>query len=149
LDRLLDPPVGEQLTDRAIAKPTMLFAGGQGLVSTVPDYLRFCQMLLNGGELDGVRILNPASVRPMTTNALPAGIRFAGAHVGDVGPLGGSTFGLGFAIRSNANWSSRVPGSVGSFSWGGAWGAYFWVDPAEQLIAIQLIQVPVGKEQPV
>src|SRR6266436_2282004 len=148
LDRLLDPPVGEQMTDRAIAKPTMLFVGGQGLVSTVPDYLRFCQMLLNGGELDGVRILKPATVRRMTTNALPPGIRFAGAHVANVGPLGGSTFGLGFAIRSDAGWST-MPGSVGSFSWGGAWGAYFWIDPAEQLIAIQLIQVPVGKEQPV
>jgi CubicO group peptidase (beta-lactamase class C family) len=148
LDRLLDPPVGEQLTDRAIAKPTTLFAGGQGLVSSVPDYLRFCQMLLNGGELDGVRILKPATVRRMTTNALPPGIRFAGAHVANVGPPGGSTFGLGFAIRSEPAWST-VPGSVGSFSWGGAWGAYFWIDPAGQLIAIQLVQVPVGKEQPV
>ena len=148
LDRLLDPPVGEQMTDRAIAKPTTLFMGGQGLVSSVPDYLRFCQMLLNAGELDGVRILNPASVRRMTTNALPPGIRFAGAHVGNVGPLGGSTFGLGFAIRSNAAWSSTVPGSVGSLNWGGAWGTYFWIDPAEQLIAIQMIQVPAGKEQP-
>src|SRR5215470_7440319 len=148
LDRLLDPPVGEQMTDRAIAKPTTLFMGGQGLVSSVPDYLRFCQMLLNAGELDGVRILNPASVRRMTTNALPPGIRFAGAHVGNVGPLGGSTFGLGFAIRSDAAWSSTVPGSVGSLNWGGTWGTYFWIDPAEQLIAIQMIQVPAGKEQP-
>jgi CubicO group peptidase (beta-lactamase class C family) len=120
LDRLLDPPVGVQIDpDRSVTKPTTLFPGGHGLVSTVPDYLRFCQMLLNGGELDGVRILKPATVRRMTTNALPPGIRFAGAHVGDVGPLGGSTFGLGFAIRSNADWSSRVPGSVGSFSWAG------------------------------
>jgi CubicO group peptidase (beta-lactamase class C family) len=152
LSRLVDPPAGERVgpPDRVLAdvtKPTTLFSGGGGLVSTVPDYLRFCQMLLNGGELDGVRILKPATVRRMTTNALPPGIRFAGAHVGNVGPLGGSTFGLGFAIRSDAAWST-MPGSVGSFSWGGAWGAYFWIDPAEQLIAIQLIQVPVGKEQP-
>jgi CubicO group peptidase (beta-lactamase class C family) len=146
VSRLLDPPVGVQIDpDRAFTKPTTLFAGGAWLMSTVPDYLRFCQMLLNGGELDGVRILKPATVRRMTTNALPPGIRFAGAHVANVGPLGGSTFGLGFAIRSNAAWST-MPGSVGSFSWGGAWGAYFWIDPAEQLIAIQLIQVPVGKE---
>jgi len=148
VDRLLDPPVGEQMTDRAIAKPTMLFMGGQGLVSTVPDYLRFCQMVLNAGELDGVRILNPASVRRMTTNALPPGIRFAGAHVGNVGPLGGSTFGLGFAIRGDAAWSSTVPGSVGSLNWGGTWGTYFWIDPAEQLIAIQMIQVPMSQGSP-
>jgi CubicO group peptidase (beta-lactamase class C family) len=149
VDRLLDPPVGVQIDpDRAFTKPTTLFAGGAWLMSTVPDYLRFCQMVLNGGELDGVRILKPATVRRMTTNALPRGIRFAGAHVGNVGPLGGSTFGLGFAIRSDAAWST-MPGSVGSFSWGGAWGTYFWIDPAEQLIAIQMIQVPVGKEQTV
>jgi CubicO group peptidase (beta-lactamase class C family) len=152
LSRLVDPPATERVgpPDRVLAdvtKPTRLFSGGGGLVSTAADYLRFCQMLLNGGDLDGVRILSPATVRRMTTNALPPGIRFAGAHVGNVGPLGGSTFGLGFAIRSDAAWST-MPGSVGSFSWGGAWGAYFWIDPAEQLIAIQLIQVPAGKEQP-
>src|SRR5215475_4821449 len=70
----------------------------------------------------------------MTTNALPSEIRFAD----------GSTFGLGFAIRSDVGWST-VPGSVGSFFWGGAWGTYFWVDPAEQLIAIQLIHVAPDK----
>jgi hypothetical protein len=149
VSRLLDPPVGVQIDpDRAFTKPTTLFAGGAWLMSTVPDYLRFCQMVLNGGELDGVRILKPATVRRMTSSALPPGIRFAGAHVANVGPLGGSTFGLGFAIRSDAAYST-MPGSVGSFSWGGAWGAYLWIDPAEQLIAIQLIQVPVGKELPV
>jgi len=95
-------------------------------------------MLLNGGELDGVRILAPATVRRMTTGTLPAGIRFAGGS--NVGPLLGSTFGLGVGIRSDATWS-MVPGSVGSFFWGGAWGTYFWADPAEQLIAIELIQV--------
>jgi CubicO group peptidase (beta-lactamase class C family) len=148
LARLVDPPVGEQIhTDRDVTKPTTLFSGGGGLVSTAADYLRFCQMLLNGGELDGVRILSPATVRRMTTNALQPGIRFAGAHVGNVGPLGGSTFGLGFAIRSDAAWST-MPGSVGSLTWSGTWGTYFWIDPAEQLIAIQLIQVPAGKEQP-
>ena len=70
----------------------------------------------------------------MTTNALPPDIRLAD----------GSTFGLGFAIRSDAAWST-VPGSVGSFYWGGAWGTYFWVDPSEQLIAMQLIHVAPDK----
>ena len=134
LARLVDPPVGVPiLPDRDVTKPTTLFAGA-GLVSTAVDYLRFCQTLLNGGELDGIRILSPETVRRMTTNSLPRTIRFAG-------PLPvGSTFGLGFAIRNDAAWS-WVPGSVGSFSWSGLWGCYFWVDPAEQLIAIQLIQV--------
>ncbi len=145
LARLVDPPVGaEILFDRDVTKPTTLFSGGGGLVSTAADYLRFCQMVLNGGELDGVRILSPATVRRMTTNALPPGIRFAGGAATAIGPLGGSTFGLGFGIRSDAAWSG-VPGSVGSFTWGGAWGTYFWVDPSEQLIAIQLMHVAPDK----
>jgi CubicO group peptidase (beta-lactamase class C family) len=138
LARLIDPPPGLRVWD--VTKPTKLFAGGGGLVSTAADYLRFCQMLLNAGELDGVRILKAETVHRMTTNALPPGIRFAGDMTGRVGPWGGSTFGLGFAVRSDAA-SSAVPGSVGSFSWDGTWGTYFWVDPAEQLIAVQLIQV--------
>jgi CubicO group peptidase (beta-lactamase class C family) len=139
--RLIDSPVGATMfPDRDVTRPTTLFSGGGGLVSTAADYLRFCQMLLNGGELDGVRILSPATVRRMTTDSLPPGVRFAG---GDMGPQGGATFGLGFGIRNNAA-SSWVPGSVGSFSWSGAWGTFFWVDPAEQLIAMQLIQVTTG-----
>jgi CubicO group peptidase (beta-lactamase class C family) len=133
--RLIDPPADARIRpDRDVTKPTTLFSGGGGLVSTAADYLRLCQMLLNGGELDGVRILSPATVRRMTTNALPSESRFAD----------GSTFGLGFGIRSDAAWST-VPGSVGSFTWGGAWGTYFWVDPAEQLIALQLVHVASDK----
>lgn len=139
LARLIDPPAGARVfPDRDVTKPTTLFSGGGGLVSTAADYLRFCQMVLNGGELDGVRVLSPATVRRMTTNALPPDIRFAN----------GSTFGLGFGIRSDAAWST-VPGSVGSFFWSGVWGTYFWVDPAEQLVAVQLIQVAPGKDGPI
>jgi CubicO group peptidase (beta-lactamase class C family) len=139
LARLIDPPAGVPIRpDRDVTKPTTLFSGGGGLVSTAADYLRFGQMLLNGGELDGVRVLRPATVRRMTTNALPPEIRLAN----------GSTFGLGFGIRSDAAWSA-VPGSVGSFFWSGAWGTYFWVDPAEQLVAVQLIQVAPGKGAPI
>ena len=135
LARLIAPPAGARiLPDRDVTKPTTLFSGGGGLVSTAADYLRFCQMLLNGGELDGARVLSPATVRRMTVSSLPPGIRFAD----------GSTFGLGFGIRSDAAWST-VPGSVGSYYWGGAWGTYFWIDPAEHLIAIQLIHVDPAK----
>ena len=138
LARLVDPPAGAWIRpDRDVTKPTTLFSGGGGLVSTAADYLRFCQMLLNGGELDGVRILSAATVQRMTTNALPPEIH-----------LVGSTFGLGFGIRSDAAWST-VPGSIGSFFWGGLWGTYFWVDPAEKLVAVQLIQVAPGKDGPI
>lgn len=150
LSRLVDPPPISGPPDSVMAdvtKPTKLFSGGGGLVSTAADYLRFCQMLLNGGELDGVRILSRATVQRMTTNSLPPDIRFAGYASGIAGPLGGSTWGLGFAIRSDAAWS-MVPGSVGSFSWMGAAGTYFWVDPAEQLVAVQLIQVPPAGSGP-
>jgi CubicO group peptidase (beta-lactamase class C family) len=152
LSRLVDPPAGGRggppdsvLAD--VTKPTRLFSGGGGLVSTATDYLRFAQMLLNGGEFDGVRILSPATVQRMTTNALPSDIRFAGYIGGLVGPLGGSTWGLGFAIRNDAAWS-MVPGSVGSYNWMGTSGTYFWVDPAEQMVAVQMIDAAPGTSGP-
>src|SRR5258705_6059973 len=148
LSRLVDPPADNWIgpPDSVLAdvtKPTKLFSGGGGLASTAADYLRFCQMLLNGGELDGVRILSPATIKRMTTNALPSNIRFAGYASGGVGPRAGATWGLGFAVRSDGAWS-LVPGSVGSFNWMGASGTYFWVDPAEQLVVVQMIHVSCG-----
>jgi CubicO group peptidase (beta-lactamase class C family) len=152
LSRLVDPPVGGRggppdsvLSD--VTTPTKLFSGGGGLVSTASDYLRFGQMLLNRGELDGVRILSPATVQRMTTNALPPDIRFAGYISGGVGPLGGSTWGLGFAVRNDPAWS-MVPGSVGSFNWMGTSGTYFWVDPAEQMVAVQMIDAAPNTSGP-
>ena len=148
LARLVDPPTDNWIgpPDSVlgdVARPTKLFSGGGGLASTAADYLRFCQMLLNGGELDGVRILSPATIRRMTTNALPSDIRFAGYASGGVGPRAGSTWGLGFAVRSDAAWS-LVPGSVGSFNWMGASGTWFWIDPTEQLAVVQMIHVSGG-----
>jgi CubicO group peptidase (beta-lactamase class C family) len=138
LARLVDPPqVGrDALWD--VTRPPRQFSGGGGLVSTAADYLRFCQMLLNGGELDGVRILAPETVQLMTTNSLPADIRFA---LDWIGPQTGASWGLGFAIRTNPDFSF-VPGAVGSFTWGGLWGTYFWIDPVEKPIGLQMIQVP-------
>ena len=152
LPRLVDPPAGGRggppdsvLAD--VTRPTRLFSGGGGLVSTAIDYLRFCQMLLNRGELDGVRILSPATVQRMTTNALPPDIRFAGYVSSVVGPQGGSTWGLGFSVRSDAAWS-MVPGSVGSFNWMGTSGTYFWVDPSEQMVAVQMIDAAPNTSGP-
>jgi CubicO group peptidase (beta-lactamase class C family) len=118
-----------------ITRPRKLVSGGGGLASTALDYLRFCQMLLNGGELDGVRILAPETVKLMTANALPYDVSFVGRSVG---PDHGTTFGLGFAIRTSG-------GSVGSFGWSGVWGTVFWVDPAQKVIAVQMIQVAPEK----
>jgi len=98
-------------------------------------------MLLNGGELDGVRILSPETVRQMTMNLLPPDTPFAGAGGQFVGPRVGTSWGLGFAVRTNPEFSS-LPGAVGSFTWNGYWGTYFWIDPVEKLIGILMIQVP-------
>jgi CubicO group peptidase (beta-lactamase class C family) len=141
LGRLVDSPMPERPRIWDVTKPAKLFSGGGGLVSTAPDYLRFCQMLLNDGELDGVRLLTPQAVKEMTTNALPPDIRIFG---NEVGPLAGRSFGLGFAIRTDPV-SSWTPGAVGSFSWAGLWGTYFWIDPAEELVGLQMIQAAPGK----
>ncbi|MGC2777123.1 MAG: serine hydrolase domain-containing protein, partial [Bradyrhizobium sp.] len=143
LDRLVDAPMPERPPIWDVTTPPKLFAGGGGLVSTAPDYLRFCQMLLNGGELDGVRVLSPQAVKEMTTNALPETISIFGGD--EVGARAGTTFGLGFAIRNNPV-SSWVPGALGSFAWAGHWGTYFWIDPAEHLIGLQMIQAMPGSK---
>ena len=143
LGRLVDAPTARN-PQFDVTRPRRLLSGGGGLVSTAADYLRFCQMLLNGGELDGKRILPPKAVEEMTTNSLPSDIRFVG---NEVGPNVGSSWGMGFAVRTGAA-ASSIPGSVGSYTWNGLWGTYFWVDPAERLIAVQMIQVAVGKAGP-
>jgi CubicO group peptidase (beta-lactamase class C family) len=129
-------PQPPALSDGDVGKPQTFFSGGGGIVSTVPDFLRFCQMLLNGGELDGVRILKPETVRLMTTNSLPPDIHIAG-H--EAGPAFGTGWGLGFAVRTNPDFS-LIPGAVGSFNWQGSWGTFFSVDPVQKLILVMMMQ---------
>jgi CubicO group peptidase (beta-lactamase class C family) len=140
LDRLVDPPGDRRSPRFDISRSRKLLSGGGGLASTALDYLRFCQMLLNGGELDGARILSPHAVAAMTTDAMPPGVHFAGSLVG---PKYGTSWGLGFEIRTDPI-TSHAPGSVGSFRWSGAWGTYFWIDPAEKLAVVQMIQADPG-----
>jgi CubicO group peptidase (beta-lactamase class C family) len=108
-----------------------LESGGAGLVSTARDYLRFSQMMLNGGELDGVRILSPKTVELITTN-----------HLGDI-QMGfgrsGVGFGLGFAVALDQGDIGEI-GSPGEYNWGGAAGTRFWIDPQENLIGIFMVQ---------
>jgi len=124
------------LSDGDVAKPQTFFSGGGGIVSTVPDFLRFCQMLLNGGELDGARILKPETVRLMMTNSLAPDMHLAG-H--EAGPAYGTGWGLGFAVRTNPDFS-WIPGAVGSFNWQGSWGTFFSVDPVQKLILVMMMQ---------
>lgn len=124
------------LSDGDVTKPQTFFSGGGGIVSTVPDFLRFCQMLLNGGELDGVRILKPETVRLMTRNSLSPDMHIAG-H--EIGPAFGTGWGLGFAVRTDPDFS-LIPGAVGSFNWQGSWGTFFSVDPVQKLILVMMMQ---------
>jgi CubicO group peptidase (beta-lactamase class C family) len=141
LARLVDPIASGRPALWDITRPTTLFMGGGGLASTAPDYLRLCQMLLNGGELDGARLLSPETVRQMTTNAIPPGVPFTGVVGQFVGPKVGTGWGLGFAVSTNPE-ASNLPGAIGSFTWSGVWGTYFWIDPVEKLIGVLMIQVP-------
>jgi len=115
------------------------------MVSTAADYVRFSQMLLNGGELDGVRLLAPHTVALMTADHLPLGTPIGlGGQFGSLKPdlEDGQGFGLGFGVRV-APGHNALPGSVGEFYWVGATGTVFWVDPKERLIAILMIQLPL------
>lgn len=127
--KLVEAPNAES---RWIKEPHNYFSGAGGLVSTVADYVRFHQMMLNGGELDGVRILGRKTVELMTTN-----------HIGDLpiwltGP--GYGFGLGYSVVKDIGVTGQA-GSAGAYGWGGAFCTYFQVDPKEELIGIVMTQV--------
>jgi len=131
-----DPP-----TSPYLAAPKLL-SGGGGLVSTAADYLRFCRMLLAGGELDGVRLLGPRTIEFMARNHLPDGKDLTDLSVGAFSetPYEGTGFGLGFSVKLDPV-RSGVIGSVGEYAWGGAASTIFWIDPAEDLIVIFLTQL--------
>jgi CubicO group peptidase (beta-lactamase class C family) len=125
-----------------LTQPTF-FSGGAGLVSTTADYLRFCQMLLAGGELDGRRVLGRKTVELMTINHLPGGGRLTDFVLdGGYGEVGneGMGFGLTMAV-SGGPAETGVIGSAGEFMWGGAASTTFWVDPAEDLIVVFMTQL--------
>lgn len=109
--------------------PRACFSGGAGLLSTASDYARFLQMLLNGGALDGVRLLSPKTVELMTAN-----------HVGLLYNEGRAGFGLGFEVVEHLGRLGR-PGTAGAFGWGGAYFTTFWVDPEEGLLAVFMAQL--------
>jgi CubicO group peptidase (beta-lactamase class C family) len=128
-DVLVRAPDGHPGQGHYVAGPRVAFAGGAGLISTASDYARFLQMLLNGGELDGVRLLSPRTVALMTVN-----------HIGDRYAAAGRGFGLGFETVDDLGASGRY-GSEGEFSWGGAYFSRYWVDPREKIVAVFLSQL--------
>ena len=141
-----DAATGVRPPMRNVTRPHSWASGGGGLVSTAADYLRFCQMLLNGGELDGTRILAPKTVALMASDHLPPGCDYgetARPRFGGLAPVPemGYGFGLGFAVRTDAG-RCPLPGSVGEYFWGGVLGTSFWIDPVEQLVAVAMMMAP-------
>lgn len=113
--------------------PRKSFSGGAGLLSTATDYARFLQMILNGGELDGRRILSPKTVELMGMS-----------HLGDIAFRPGVGFGLGFSVLEDVG-TRGTPGSVGELGWGGAYHSTYWIDPVEDLVVVHLTQItPAG-----
>jgi CubicO group peptidase (beta-lactamase class C family) len=146
--KMIDDP-----TRSLYAKQSFL-SGGGGLVSTALDYYRFTAMLLNGGELDGMRLLGRKTVELMTANHLPndgevAQLALPGSFT-DI-PYAGLGFGLGFSVMQSAA-RAHIPGTPGTYAWGGAASTAFWVDPTEKLIVVFMTQLmpsatyPLGRE---
>ncbi len=134
-----DPDTGADVSLLEVREPPKFESGGGGLVSTAMDYARFLQMLLNNGTLGGRRLLGRKTIELMTADHL--------------GPIQGSPdllppgygFGLGFAVRLQPG-IATMPGSTGQYYWSGAAGTSFWVDPAERLFAVLMIQAPGPRE---
>ena len=121
-----------------------LYSGGGGLISTAMDYLKFAEMMRNGGELGGVRILGEKTVKYMSKNHLTASIKTSALEESPVSIPGehglGADFGLGFGVVSDTV-KTGVLGSNGEFYWGGSAGTFFWVDPVEEMVVVGMIQL--------
>ena len=137
-------------TTSSFLSPPSLISGGGGLCSTSADYLTFCRALLNGGELGGVRLIGAKTLALMTSNHLPGGrdlTEMSRSLFSEVS-YAGVGFGLGFSVTMDPA-STLLPGSPGEYAWGGAASTSFWIDPAEQLIAIFMTQLLPSSSYPI
>jgi CubicO group peptidase (beta-lactamase class C family) len=132
-----DPWTGEKVQLFNMLEKPVMESGGGGLVSTTMDYARFCQMLLNGGVLDGNRIIGRKTLDLMASDHLGPKVKL---ELGELVPAGHS-FGLGFAVRT-VQGMAPFAGSVGQFYWSGRGGTFFWIDPKEELFAVFMSQGP-------
>lgn len=137
-----DGKVQPMASARRMTEPPAYLSGGGGLMGTARDYLRFCHMLLNGGELDGVRLLGPRTVDYMTRNHLPGGklLNELGQSTFAESAMEGTGFGLGFGIIEDAAALQNLS-SEGELSWGGAASTAFWVDPFEEICVVFMTQL--------
>jgi CubicO group peptidase (beta-lactamase class C family) len=136
----VDPWTGEKVQLFNMLEKPVMESGGGGLVSTTMDYARFSQMLLNGGALDGVRIVGRKTLELMASDHLGPKVKIQGALL-----QAGHGFGLGFAVRTHQG-MAPFPGSVGQFFWSGMAGTFFWIDPKEELFAVFMMQGPGQRE---
>ena len=140
--------VQDDAQNSTYAEPPKLESGGGGLVSTASDYMRFCRMMLNGGELDGVRLLSPKTVEMFSLNLLPGRKLMADMVPGEALFSEAGYAGVGFSIGCGVTMDlakTHVPGSVGEYFWGGAASTAFWIDPKEELAVVFMTQV-IGTE---
>jgi len=128
----------------------VFFSGGGGLVSTADDYMRFCRMLLAGGQLDGHTLVSPATLRLMTANHLPGGkdLTALSRSLFSESTNAGVGFGLGFAVVFDPV-RAMVPSSPGEYYWGGAASTAFWIDPVEDIAVIFMTQLLGSSTYPV
>jgi CubicO group peptidase (beta-lactamase class C family) len=132
----VDPWTKEQVNLFSMLDKPGMESGGGGLVSTTMDYARFCQMLLNGGSLDGTRLVGRKTLELMASDHLGPGVKIQGTLLAP-----GHGFGLGFAVRTHAG-LAPFPGSAGQFFWSGIAGTFFWIDPKEDLFCVFMAQGP-------
>ena len=135
-----DPWTGEKVTLFNMLERPVMESGGGGLVSTTMDYARFCQMLLNGGTLDGAGIIGRKTLELMASNHLAPQVRIKGTLLPE-----GHGFGLGFAVRTHTG-LAPFAGTLGQFFWSGMAGTFFWIDPKEDLFAVFMSQGPGQRE---
>lgn len=131
-------------------KPPAFISGGGGLCSTTADYLTFCRALLDGGQLGNIRLIGPKTLKLMTSNHLPGGrdLTEMSKSMFSEATYAGIGFGLGFSVTMKPE-MTLIPGSAGEYAWGGAATTSFWIDPAEDLIAIFMTQVLPSSAYPV
>jgi len=150
-NRMADVATLYTKTEQGLSKPAPAapspagveyFSGAGGLTGSAQDYLQFCQMLLNGGTLNGTRLLSRKTVELMTENAI--GNLDLRNYLDGEQPLRGYGFGLGVRIRKSSGASGWL-GSIGDYGWAGANGTYFWIDPKEQLIGMVLMSTRVTR----
>ncbi len=137
-----DPATSRFITPRAIA------SGGGGLTGTARDYMRFCQMMLNKGQLDGERLLGRKTVELMTSNHLPGDMAAMGMPRFSESKYDGIGFGLGFSVTLDPA-RAEILGSPGEYAWGGAASTAFWIDPVEDMAVVLLTQLTPSSTYPI